>query len=247
MGAAPSAIAVAAHENDNRHRLHAAPIPSGVGRPPRQEVLVALELPGGASGRQAIVELHHQVDRRARRAALDGACALLPHGHGSLPGSLPGALACGGVLCADLDHQLRAQRVEAIDLRAPAGAVGAQEVVRDAAAREPQLRGAEGQRPACVGARRRRERRFGGPSQHDTPVRQGARERERPAGRVYVAARAAQARGARGAIAGRLALSRHATGRPQRVQAGVGRDVAHRNAPAVAAMKLKAFDEARIR
>ena len=64
---------------------------------------------------------------------------------------------------------------------------------------------------------------------------------------MYIAARAAQTRGTRREIADRLTLRRRAAGRPQGVQAGVGRDVAHRYAPAVAAMKLKALDEARIR
>src|SRR5207245_2845359 len=54
---------VAAHEDDDRHRLQATAVALRVDTPPSQEVVVALELRRPAVGRETVVPLHQDVDR----------------------------------------------------------------------------------------------------------------------------------------------------------------------------------------
>ena len=63
---------VAAYEHDHRHGFAATPVAPGMGRPSREEVVVALELVKRLSAWDPVLELHDHVDRTRLCLHLDG-------------------------------------------------------------------------------------------------------------------------------------------------------------------------------
>jgi hypothetical protein len=59
----PRPCSIAANEDHDRYRVHAAPVAGRVRRPARHKMVVALELASRGSGGQPVVELDDQVNR----------------------------------------------------------------------------------------------------------------------------------------------------------------------------------------